>query len=48
MGAAPDGMPIGLQIMAPVGRDDRALALAAVYEAARGPAAPPPAPMGPA
>jgi aspartyl-tRNA(Asn)/glutamyl-tRNA(Gln) amidotransferase subunit A len=47
MGAAPDGMPIGLQVMAPVGRDDRALAIAAAYEAARGAAALPSPPMGP-
>ncbi|MBV8168067.1 MAG: amidase, partial [Alphaproteobacteria bacterium] len=47
MGTAPDRMPIGLQVMAPVGRDDRALAIAAAYEAARGPAALPSPPMGP-
>ncbi len=48
MGTTPDGLPIGLQVMAPVGRDDRVLAIAAAYEAARGAAAAPPPPYGPA
>jgi aspartyl-tRNA(Asn)/glutamyl-tRNA(Gln) amidotransferase subunit A len=47
MGTTPDGLPIGLQVMAPVGRDDRALAIAAAYEAARSAAPLPPPPFGP-
>ena len=47
MGVSPDGLPIGLQVMTPVGRDDRAVAIAAAYDAARGPAALPPPPYGP-
>jgi aspartyl-tRNA(Asn)/glutamyl-tRNA(Gln) amidotransferase subunit A len=33
MGATADGLPIGLQVMAPVGCDERVLAIAAAYEA---------------
>jgi amidase len=44
-GFGPGGLPIGLQIIAPVHRELDALRLAAAYEAAAGPAIrrPPPA-----
>ncbi len=36
MGKTADGLPLGLQVMAPVGREDRVLQVAAAYEAAAG------------
>jgi aspartyl-tRNA(Asn)/glutamyl-tRNA(Gln) amidotransferase subunit A len=48
MGATADGRPIGLHVMAPVGREDRVLAIAAAYEAAADWQLVPPAPFGPA
>jgi Asp-tRNA(Asn)/Glu-tRNA(Gln) amidotransferase A subunit family amidase len=46
MGTTADGLPIGLQVMAPVGREDRVLAIAAAYEAAEGGGVAPPPPYG--
>jgi aspartyl-tRNA(Asn)/glutamyl-tRNA(Gln) amidotransferase subunit A len=46
MGASADGLPIGLQVMAPVGREDRVLAVAAAYEVASGWQLVPPPPYG--
>jgi len=48
MGATPDGLPTGLHVMAPVGREDRVLAVASAYEAAAGWRLAPPPPYGPA
>lgn len=43
MGLSGDGLPLGLQIMAPAGQDRRVLAIASIYEgAARQPPCPPP------
>ena len=42
-----DGLPLGLQIMAPVGHDKRVLAIASVYEAATERTVSPPPPYGP-
>jgi Asp-tRNA(Asn)/Glu-tRNA(Gln) amidotransferase A subunit family amidase len=47
MGAGPDGLPHGLQLMAPHGQDEHLLAIAAAFEAAIGPAPVPPHPFGP-
>ena len=47
MGATPDGLPTGLHVMAPVGREDRVLAVASAYEAAAGWQLAPPPPYGP-
>jgi aspartyl-tRNA(Asn)/glutamyl-tRNA(Gln) amidotransferase subunit A len=38
--SADDGLPVGLQVMAPAHADDRAYRVAAAYEAARGSAGP--------
>ena len=48
MGATRDGMPIGLHVMAPAGRDGVALRIAAAYEAASAWRLVPPPPHGPA
>ena len=47
MGVTADGRPIGLHVMAPVGRDDRVLVIAAAYEAAAAWRIVPPPPFGP-
>ncbi|MGE0849710.1 MAG: amidase family protein [Hyphomicrobiaceae bacterium] len=46
MGMSADGLPLGLQFMAPVGEDKRALAIASAYEAAAGWKLLPPSPYG--
>jgi aspartyl-tRNA(Asn)/glutamyl-tRNA(Gln) amidotransferase subunit A len=48
MGATADGLPTGLHVMAPVGREDRVLAVASAYEAAAFWRLTPPPPYGPA
>jgi aspartyl-tRNA(Asn)/glutamyl-tRNA(Gln) amidotransferase subunit A len=47
MGMSADGLPLGLQFMAPVGEDKRVLAIASAYEAAAGWKLLPPSPYGP-
>jgi aspartyl-tRNA(Asn)/glutamyl-tRNA(Gln) amidotransferase subunit A len=47
MGTTATGLPLGLQIMAPVAQDKRVLAIALAYEAAAGWDLPPPNPYGP-
>jgi aspartyl-tRNA(Asn)/glutamyl-tRNA(Gln) amidotransferase subunit A len=47
MGTNEDGLPLGLQIMAPAGEDMRVLALASAYEAAANWRLAPPPPYGP-
>jgi aspartyl-tRNA(Asn)/glutamyl-tRNA(Gln) amidotransferase subunit A len=47
MGLDADGLPLGLQIIAPAGQDQRVLALAAAYEAAANWGLGPPPPYGP-
>jgi aspartyl-tRNA(Asn)/glutamyl-tRNA(Gln) amidotransferase subunit A len=47
MGCNGDGLPLGLQIIGPVGHDTRVLDLAASYEAAAGWKLHPPPPFGP-
>jgi aspartyl-tRNA(Asn)/glutamyl-tRNA(Gln) amidotransferase subunit A len=48
MGTSPDGLPIGLQVMAPIDREDQVLRIAAAYEAKAAWQIVPPAPFGPA
>ena len=47
MGLAANGLPMGLQLMAPVFAEKRLLQIAEAYEAAAGRGAAPPAPYGP-
>ena len=47
MGLSGDGLPLGLQIMAPAGQDQRVLAIASAYEAAAQLTLRPPPPYGP-
>jgi aspartyl-tRNA(Asn)/glutamyl-tRNA(Gln) amidotransferase subunit A len=47
MGADADGLPLGLQIMAPAGEERRVLAIASAYEAAANWNLTPPPPYGP-
>jgi len=47
MGLNADGLPLGLQIMAPVGQDKRVLAIASAYEVAAKRTLTPPPPYGP-
>jgi len=47
MGATADGLPIGLHVMAPIGREDRVLRIAAAYQAASAWRVLPPPPLGP-
>ena len=47
MGLNADGLPLGLQIMAPVGQDKRVLAIASAYEGAAKQTLTPPPPYGP-
>jgi aspartyl-tRNA(Asn)/glutamyl-tRNA(Gln) amidotransferase subunit A len=46
MGKTDDGLPLGLQVMAPVGHEDRVLRIAAEYEAAAAWQLAPPRPYG--
>jgi aspartyl-tRNA(Asn)/glutamyl-tRNA(Gln) amidotransferase subunit A len=47
MGLSGDGLPLGLQIMAPAGQDQRVLAIASAYEAAAQLTLHPPPPYAP-
>jgi Asp-tRNA(Asn)/Glu-tRNA(Gln) amidotransferase A subunit family amidase len=47
MGRDADGLPLGLQIMAPIAQDKRVLAIASAYEAAASWSLIPPSPYGP-
>ena len=47
MGLSGDGLPLGLQIMAPAGQDQRVLAIASAYEAVAKQTLCPPPPYGP-